>query len=63
MKRNTVGYCWRCAEYTEHRVIECQDSALYKTFETVFTLGIGELLERNYNCKCKGCGKINVLKF
>lgn len=63
MKKNTVGYCWNCAEYTEHRVIECADSALFRTFEVVFTLGFGAMFEHNYICKCKECGKINILSF
>ena len=63
MKKNTVGYCWNCADYTEQRVIECHDSALWKTFEIVVTLGFGALLEHNYNCKCKECGHINILTF
>lgn len=63
MKKNTVGYCWNCAEYTEHQVIECQDSALFKTFETIITIGISSLLPRKYNCKCKKCNKINTLEF
>ena len=63
MKTNTVGYCWNCADYTEQRVIECKDAALWRAFETVFTLGLGVLLERDYYCKCKECGHINTLKF
>ena len=63
MKKNTVGYCWNCAHHTEHRVIECKDTALWRTFEFVFTLGFGALLERDYHCQCKKCGHINTLKF
>ena len=63
MKKNTVGYCWNCGDYTEHRVIECKDSASWRAFETVFTLGFGALFKRDYHCKCKKCGKINILSF
>lgn len=63
MKKNTVGYCWNCAEYTEQRVIECEDSTLFRTFEAVVTFGFGTLLPHKYNCKCTECGKINTLSF
>lgn len=63
MKQNKVGYCRKCGEYTEHRIIECKDTALWRTFETVITFGFGALFERDYYCECKKCGKINTLSF
>lgn len=63
MKQNKVGYCWDCGEYTEHRVIECDDSLIWRTFEIAVTLGFGALFEHDYKCECKKCGKINTLRF
>jgi hypothetical protein len=61
--KTKVGYCSECGKYTEHRVIQCEDNAFYRTFETVFTLGLALALEHNYKCKCLECGKINTLSF
>lgn len=63
MKKNTVGYCWNCGEETVHRVIECEDSAIWRTFETILTCGFGALFEHDYKCQCTKCGKINTLSF
>ena len=63
MKKSTVGYCWRCAKYTEQKVIECHDSTAFKIFDTIITLGFSALFPRDYNCKCTECGEINILTF
>ena len=63
MKQNKVGYCWSCGEETVHRVIECEDSAIWRTFEVVATCGFGALFEHDYKCQCTKCGKIRTLSF
>ena len=63
MKQTKVGYCYNCGERTVHRVIECEDSTIWRTFETVVTMGLGALFEHNYQCQCTKCGKIHTLSF
>ena len=61
MKRYMIGYCWTCARRTKQRVIEAKDSAAWRVFETITTLGFALLTPHDYECECTVCGEFNTL--
>ena len=63
MKKNKVDYCSKCKRLTEHHVVECEDSAFFRAFETIITIGFATLFERNYYCRCTKCNEIKKIKF
>ncbi len=62
MQKYMAGYCWTCCEDTKQEVIEAVDSAGWRVFETVFTLGLALATPHDYKCECTKCGRINTLR-
>lgn len=62
MSKYMAGYCWGCARDTKQKVIEAVDSAGWRAFETIFTLGLAIALPHDYKCECAKCGHINTLR-
>ena len=62
MAKSVVGYCPRCREETEHIKIQCDDTAIERTFFAVVTMGFSELLGHEWKCKCRNCGRINTIE-
>ncbi len=62
MAKYLVGYCSECGKETKQQKLECEDTLVWRAFETVVTLGWGLLLDHEYKCECSVCGEINTIR-
>ena len=61
MDKYITGFCYRCGKTTKHKVIECEDSTIWRVFEGILTLGLSLTMPQSYQCECTKCGEINKL--
>lgn len=62
MTKYLTGYCSNCHKQTKQIKIACEDNLATRIFETVFTLGLLAMEEREYKCECTKCGEINTIR-